>query len=275
MRSSLVFLVMLMSLTDPALAQMKAADIVGLRLGMGVNETLAAIKAHAPTAQVAVLKERMPKPIDTEFDAIVVATTGTGDWQQPEAEMIMVSFSGPPGAPRAIDIDRVQHFGEGRQPLMGAVISGIKRKYGEPTEERSGLATNRLMAWRASATGQPLPAELNSGGHCLAPASVFPLKDMALQSIIKANAAGRNPGRSGASDPRCGQSVHAFVQSIQDRAKPDAYFVHSIAVRVADQVAWLKDMKEISSLRNGTHEVFKRAAAEAEQKAASRPAPKF
>lgn len=272
MKSSLFAVVILISLTDSALAQMNV-DIVGLRLGMGVNETVAAIKAHVPTAQVAVLKERMPKPIDTEFDAIVVATTATGDWQQPEAEMIMVSFSGPPGAPRVIDIRRSQYFGEGRQPLMGAVISAIKRKYGEPSEERSGMATNWLMAWRTSATGQPLPAELRSGSYCVAPAAAYPLREMTLQALIKANGLGRNP--PGGTDARCGPSVSAFVQSIQDRAKPDTYFVYSIGVRVADQVAWLRDMKEISSLRNGTHEVQKRAAAEVEQKAASRPAPKF
>lgn len=275
MKSKLFLLMILISQAGSAVAQMKA-DIVGLRLGMDVNETIAIIKAHAPSAQMTVLKERMPAPINTEFDALVVATTGTGDWQQPEAEMIVVSFSGPPSAPRAIDVHRVQKFGEGRQPLMGAVVSAIKRKYGEPNEERSGTATNRMMAWRTSATGQPIPAQVISGGLCLAPAGGgLSHADMTLPSIIKRHHSNGRLIPLGTSDPRCGQSLSVYVDSSQDRARPDTYFVHYIAVRVTDQVAWLKDRNEISSLRNGTHEVQKRAAAEAKQKAATRPAPKF
>lgn len=279
-RLKLFLSVMLIAQAGSATAQMKA-DIVGLRLGMDINETVAAIKANAPTAQVTVLKDRMPKPIDTEFDALVVAATGTDNWQQREAEMIMVSFSGPPGAPRAIDIHRVQHFGEGAQPLMGAVISAIKRKYGEPNEERSGLATNRMMTWRASANGQPVPSQVMSGGLCTLPTDTSSKRAlMTMKSLLedhrRSGAGAIRPGpTSGALDPRCGFSLAAFVRSTQDRAKPDTYFVDSIAVRLTDLVTLAKDHKEVTSLLNGTHEIHKRAAAEAEQKAATRPAPKF
>ena len=248
---------------------------------MGLDETVAAIKAHAPTAQMTVLKERMPKPINTEFDALVFATTGTDNWQQPEAEMIMVSFSGPPGAPRAIDIHRVQHFGEGRQPLLGAVVNAVKRKYGEPNEEHSGLATNRIMTWRTSATGQPVPSQVMSGGLCtLASDTGSQRALMSLKTLLESHrrTVGGNsrPGpTSGAQDPRCGYSLAAFVNSAQDRAKPDTYFVNAVAVRLTDLATLAKDHKEIVSLQNGTHEIHKRAAAEAEQKAATRPAPKF
>ena len=59
MKSRIFLLVVLILQSGAAIAQMKA-DIVGLRLGMDLNETFAAIKAHAPTAQMTVLEERMP-----------------------------------------------------------------------------------------------------------------------------------------------------------------------------------------------------------------------
>ena len=195
--------------------------------------------------------------------------------------MIMVSFSGPPGAPRAIDIHRVQHFGEGWQPLLGAVVTAIKRKYGEPNEERSGLATNRMMTWRTTVAGQPLPEQVISGGLCLAPASVGLLRgNMTLKSTLEVVRRSRlgdmaRPTHVGAIDPRCGSSLSAYVGSSQDQAKPDTYFVNSIAVRVTDLVTLTKDMKEVSSLLNGTHEIHKRAVAESERKDARWPAPKF
>ena len=160
-------------------------------------------------------------------------------------------------------------------------LQAVKRKYGEPNEERSGLATNRMMTWRTSATGQPVAAQVMSGGLCTLAADASSKRArMTLKSLLedhRRSVGGTiRPGpTSGAQDPRCGYSLAAFVNSTQDRAKPDTYFVDSVAVRLTDLATLAKDHKEIVSLQNGTHEIHKRAAAEAEQKAATRPAPKF
>lgn len=166
---------------DASGAAAAGPDIVGVRLGMTVDEALAAARcALGEDARVKTAQRWLDR---LETYGVELGTQSftlhKGDhrpcnyqreWQECDGdrkwthvdEVLVVATPGAPGKETARAIWRTQHFREGRMPAVQAVLDALVAKYGAPqwTEESdrpwSHSAGYRELRWVRDRRGAPL-----------------------------------------------------------------------------------------------------------------------
>lgn len=135
-----------------------AWDIVGLRLGMSVDEARAALAAHAPRAQVTertlhfTFSDGIRQQASPDFLATIEARVPSGPG---DSEIIQVELSPPPLAQRVIRVRRALTTYADPPPLqrMQAQVDG---KYGRPAAQRRyGIGSiSHVSSWTEA--GRPV-----------------------------------------------------------------------------------------------------------------------
>ncbi|MCL4780967.1 MAG: hypothetical protein KJ049_12310 [Gammaproteobacteria bacterium] len=128
-----------------------AWDIVGLKLGMTEQETLAAIKAHAPQAKVTMntlkftYSDGAKRQETPSFTSGLVARLPN---QGQDTEALQVEFSAPPLEQRVISVRRTLSS-YANPPALERMVATVTQKYGKPATEQKygiGMITTEL-AW--------------------------------------------------------------------------------------------------------------------------------
>ncbi|HEX3885413.1 MAG TPA: hypothetical protein VHW66_22355 [Stellaceae bacterium] len=109
-------------------------DILGMKLGMSVEEIQAAIKAHNPALDIMMTKIPITEVIDAQGTRLGVGTfvqfAAQSDLRTPDfPEFIAVAFTTSQPA-RAFYIGRKTKFPVGQQPLMDKAVQQLREKYG-------------------------------------------------------------------------------------------------------------------------------------------------
>lgn len=122
-------------------------DIVGIRLGMSLDEVKRAVQAHSPTMNVHETRGIVNNVAATEYLSWVIgrarhgAPAGSGD-------AIGVHFPPPPNAHRAIFIERFTGFQPNQYPLWDTLKAALVKKFGAPSYEADGS-----MLWTYNSAG--------------------------------------------------------------------------------------------------------------------------
>jgi hypothetical protein len=119
-------------------------DIVGLRIGMSVNEATNALKAKHTKGSVQRFEdtfEGLP-PIRVLYG--LESTTRGG---QSIMETISVSVAGPVASPSVIGISRNEVYGEGKQPNRETLLQALIDKYGPPHMNEQPNPHLNMLVW--------------------------------------------------------------------------------------------------------------------------------
>lgn len=150
-------LALLMGAGGAAAADGRDVDIVGLRLGMTVDEAIEGIRKYNPELKIQppvkkVLQYRVGNQTrKTEpFVSYVFAVSGKN-----QADSVYVYFSRPPGEPRAIAISRL-HNNFDPPITREEYIKALVDKYGEPSAgQKDGIGEDaRKLYWRQWLIGE-------------------------------------------------------------------------------------------------------------------------
>jgi hypothetical protein len=139
-------------------------DVIGLRLGMTEQETVAVLRAYNPAVRIRTVTDTLPTPAATRFTATVYAgffgdeRAGIGD------EVVKLAFSNPTPVPRVLGIWRKQLFPQGRELSMANTTSAIRDKYGAPlfTHVATGQTT---WVWGTGLAGRQPPGMTACSAH--------------------------------------------------------------------------------------------------------------
>jgi len=139
------------------LDQSRLPDVVGIHLGMSVEQASAMMKSLFP-AGTNTLTVTAGKFMNTPDKPWVSSVTGmlakgcTGC-----QEDVIIRFSIPPSPQQVVAIQRSLVFGPDKQPLLDPTIAGLRQKYG-PETAKSVPDPVQTMTWLYDEQGQHLPA---------------------------------------------------------------------------------------------------------------------
>lgn len=125
-------------------------DIVGLKLGMTVDEVKETLKAHDADLKIRDQQGAITELANSGFLSFVYATTDNAKLK----DEIRVDFAPPPHEPRAIMISRFTSYKEGNRPPKNAVIAALKQKYGD---SNTGMLNNPVdydLSWVDAPNGK-------------------------------------------------------------------------------------------------------------------------
>jgi hypothetical protein len=135
----------------------KLPDVVGIHLGMPVEQTLVVMKSLFPastylqTVTAGKYMQTSDKPWLTSMTEMLRSgCTGCN-------EAIIVRFSIPPNPQHVVAIQRSLVFGPGKEPTMDATIAGLRQKYGSESF-KSVPDPVQNITWLYDEQGQHLPA---------------------------------------------------------------------------------------------------------------------
>lgn len=140
-------------------------DILGMKLGMSVEEIQAAIKAHNPALKITMTKIPITNVNDGTGARLMVSTfVQVASQTDPRArdfrEFIAVAFTATqPG--RAFYIGRKTKFPVGQQPLMDNTVQQLREKYGPETS--SAFRGNTAFNWMFDKAGKRFNAACGGG----------------------------------------------------------------------------------------------------------------
>lgn len=145
------------SIVTPAATTVEnsAESIVGMNLGMNVDEIRSAIKAYDPSFQIGEKKVQLPGMPNSESVSFFYsrAPGGSGD-----EENIYVAFIPPPNKNLASIIAREQSFQPEKRLLLSSLQHALIAKYGQPTM-KSTLAGGggEIYTWLLEGKGSSVP----------------------------------------------------------------------------------------------------------------------
>ena len=115
-------------------------DIIGLRLGMTVQEVKAALLGYDANLQLGEKYSQLPRLKDSKYLHMISATSRSG-------EQVMLEFAAPPHASTVVKIMRQARYREGAQPMLSRTLQALKQKYGEPSLDKNDNAVTRQLVW--------------------------------------------------------------------------------------------------------------------------------
>jgi len=189
------------------------ADIVGLRLGMSLDEVKRALQAHSPGLNVNETRGIVNNVAATDYLSWVIARAARGA-PAGSADAIGVHFPPPPNAHRAIFVERFTGFQQGQYPLYDTLRQALVGKYGAPSFESDGT-----MLWTFSPAGVQI-VDNNVGARC----GKFPPTDPP--------ARGQNVLFNGYKSAGCGATV--YVRYERGRGPSDRDLVRWMSVSLTD-----------------------------------------
>lgn len=130
-----------------AAASAVKVDIVGIQLGMSLDEVKRALQAHSPTMNVNETRGIVNNVAATEYLSWVIARARPGA-PAGSSDAIGVHFPPPPNPHRAIFVERFTGFRPNQYPLLETLKAALVKKFGPPSQE-----TDVAMFWTYNASG--------------------------------------------------------------------------------------------------------------------------
>lgn len=127
-------------------------DVLGVRMGMSLDEALRALRAHNPKLKVLDIRtQRFPDADNKAHPVLYLLATG----ERPRAsERIYLTLSLPPQQ-RVVHIDREVSYSKNEASTNVAVLDSLQKKYGQTVVQPSGNYASSQMEWFAGGRGQP------------------------------------------------------------------------------------------------------------------------
>ena len=126
-------------------------DIVGIKLGMTLDEVKRAVQAHSPGMQISEHNGIINNAPATAYMSWLIARAAKGA-PAGSADAIGVHFPPPPNAHRALFVERFTGFQHGQQPLSDAIKEALVKKFGPPSAVRESAGDYGLL-WTFNAAG--------------------------------------------------------------------------------------------------------------------------
>jgi hypothetical protein len=135
----------------------KLPDVVGIHLGMPVEQALAVMKSLFPdsTYLQSVTAGKYMQTSDKPWLTSMTEMLRSGCTGCNEA--IIVRFSIPPNPQHVVAIQRSLVFGLDKQPMLDPTIAGLRQKYG-PEASKTVPNPVQTITWLYDEQGQHLPA---------------------------------------------------------------------------------------------------------------------
>lgn len=185
--------------TPAAHGPARNVDVVGLRIGMSVDEATKALKARHPGGNLTRSEDIFEGLPPTHVLYALESKNWKSGQQLPVIETITVAFAGPPGSPSVVGIGREEvYVSEGKQPSRQVLLQALNEKYG-PHDYNSLNAYRWLLdtvAWSGS-----VPRAHTCSGHVgkLGMGGI-PSKDYIL-----------NPESIGGRNSSCGRVLEVYI----------------------------------------------------------------
>lgn len=131
----------------------KLPDVMGINLGMPVQQAVAMVKSKWPVGQVKVFYAKFPNSSDPPWITRVSARRpGTGLNSANSVDDITVFFSAPPDPQVVVQISRTSFMIP--PTARGNLVTALRQKYGQELKQPQSGAN---MAWEFNELGQPVP----------------------------------------------------------------------------------------------------------------------
>ena len=190
-------------------------DIVGIRLGMTLDEVKRAVQAHSPAMQTSEHNGIINNQPATAYMSWLIARLPKGA-PAGSADAIGVHFPPPPNAHRALFVERFTGFQTGQQPLVDAIKDALVKKFGPPSAVRDGPGESDLL-WTFNVAGVQI-IDKSTQGRC----AKFP--------PIDPPARGQNVLFNGYKTQGCNVTVYARV----GRSTLNGPLTHYLSVSLID-----------------------------------------
>jgi hypothetical protein len=200
-------------------------DIVGIRLGMSLDEVKRALQAHSPTTNVDETRGIVNSVAATDYLSWVIARARQGA-PAGSGDAIGVHFPPPPNAHRAIFVERFTGFQPNQYPLFETLKAALVQKFGQPSQE-----TDVAMFWTYNANGVQI-VDNGVAARCGKFAPIDP------------PARGQNVLFNGYKTAGCGVTVYARYE--RGRGPSDRDLVRWLSVSMVDDSRF-EDMRQAAA----------------------------
>lgn len=140
----------------------KLPDVMGINIGMPVQQAIAVVKSKWPVDRVKVFYAKFPNSsIPPWISRVSASRPGTGLNMGNSVDDITVFFSAPPNPQVVLQISRTAIMVP--PTARGNLVAALRQKYGH---EMKPLRTFTNMAWEFDEQGQPLPLPGNGTYIC-------------------------------------------------------------------------------------------------------------
>ena len=205
-------------------------DIVGVKLGMPVDEALKVLKAYNPKIQIGPQSGAFEILPDLEITAGYVAdevlkSNGTYDRYPTAPERFLLLTTTAPSKAYVWAIARyITYDAANNQPLASNFVESLKKKYGPPSLDKSSIYGSDL-SWSLGQDGKPYA--MRKKGICLWAENTSQFEQMATQmfndvsnDISRGVPHGQAPDQYTAKNtasPACGDAAELRVLFVADR----------------------------------------------------------
>ena len=115
-------------------------DIIGLRLGMPIQESKKTLQRYDTALQLNEITGRLPKLANVSYPQQITATSRSG-------ERINLALTSPPLDSTVAQITRIKKYSQGSQPTINNTLRALKNKYGEPSIEKNTNSSLYQLTW--------------------------------------------------------------------------------------------------------------------------------